>query len=214
MKFRFYRRKVKDGHFRVAIFGSARIKRNDKNYKMIQKLAEMIGERNMDVVTGGGPGIMEAANKGHKKGGKHNVHSFGLLIRLPREQMTNKGLDVKRDFNRFSKRLDEFMRLSNAVVVAPGGIGTLLELVYAWQLLQVKHIQQIPIIVIGEEWKKLIEWIERYPLKRKYIDKRDLELVFPVNTIDEAMRIINLTYEFYLRDHKQIVKKMQREKRK
>ncbi len=214
MKFKPYRKKIKDGHFRVAIFGSARIKRNDKNYKMILKLAEMIGERNMDIVTGGGPGIMEAANRGHKKGGRHNVNSFGLLIRLPREQMTNNCLDVKRDFHRFSKRLDEFMRLSNAVVVAPGGIGTLLELIYAWQLLQVKHIQQIPIIVIGEEWKKLIEWMEKYPLKHKYIDKRDLELVFPVNSVEEAMRIINLTYEFYLRNHKQIVKKIQGAKRR
>lgn len=214
MKFKFYRRKVKDGHFRVAIFGSARIKRNDKNYKLIQELAEMIGERNMDIVTGGGPGIMEAANRGHKKGGKENVNSFGLLIRLPREQRSNNSLDVKKDFNRFSKRLDEFMRLSNAVVVAPGGIGTLLELIYAWQLLQVKHIQQIPIIVLGEEWKKLIEWMEKYPLKNNYIDKKDLELVFPANKPEEAMRIINLTYEFYLRDHKQIIKKMQKAKGK
>lgn len=204
--------KFKSGkHFRVAIFGSARIKRNDRNYKMIHSLAEMIGERNMDIVTGGGQGIMEAANKGHKKGGKTNVHSYGLLIRLPREQYPNKFLDIKKDFSKFSKRLDNFMELSNAVVVAPGGIGTLLELIYAWQLLQVKKVSNIPIILLGEQWVKLIEWMRKNPLKHRYIKAKDLDLVFPVKNVDEAMTIINRTYQLYLKDHKKIVQKIQEE---
>jgi len=185
-------------HFRVAIFGSARIKRNDKNYKLISELAELIGERNMDIVTGGGPGIMEAANKGHKKGTK-TAHSFGLLIKLPRKQKTNKFLDIKKDFHRFSKRLDEFMRLSNAVVVAPGGIGTLLELVYAWQLLQVKKISDVPIILLGEQWKGLLKWMEKYQLKHKYIKKKDLQLVSVAKNVQEAMMIIDNTHELYLK---------------
>ena len=118
--------------FRVAIFGSARIKENDSRYKQIYTLAKMIAAEGFDVVTGGGPGIMEAANKGHKDGRKKGkiVHSFGLNIVLPKEQTANKHLDIKKDFERFSERLDYFMYLSNVVVVAPGGVGTLLEFFY------------------------------------------------------------------------------------
>ncbi|MAF50664.1 MAG: hypothetical protein CMH64_01100 [Nanoarchaeota archaeon] len=189
--------KLKD-HFRVAIFGSARIKKDDKNYKMIHNLAEKIGEQNMDVVTGGGPGIMEAASSGHKKGNvDHKSHSFGLLIKLPREQRSNHSLDIKKEFKYFSKRLDRFMELSNVVVVAPGGIGTLLELVYAWQLLQVKKKKGIPIILIGNQWKLLIQWMKQTQLKAKYIKKEDFDLVFPVKNIHEAMVIINDKYESY-----------------
>tara|TARA_Y100000034_G_C6877199_1_gene401356 strand:+ start:315 stop:896 length:582 start_codon:yes stop_codon:yes gene_type:complete len=190
---------MKKEHFRVAIFGSARIKRNDKNYKMISQLAELIGEKNIDMVTGGGPGIMEAANKGHKKGTK-TAHSIGLLIKLPRGQKTNKFLNIKKDFHRFSRRLDEFMRLSNVVIVAPGGIGTLLELIYAWQLLQVKKVSNIPIILLGKQWKSLIKWMKKNQLKNDYIKKEDLDFVFPVNNIKEAMKIIDNTHELYLKD--------------
>ena len=123
-------------HFRVTIFGSARLKSDDPRYKQIQSLAKMVAKEGFDVVTGGGAGIMEAANKGHKEGRKGNkdIHSFGLNIKLPMEQVANKHLDIKKDFERFSNRLDYFMYLSNIVVVAPGGIGTLLELYYTWQL--------------------------------------------------------------------------------
>jgi uncharacterized protein (TIGR00730 family) len=191
--------KLKD-HFRVAIFGSARIKKNDRNYKLIHKLAEKIGERNMDVVTGGGPGIMEAASSGHKKGNKaHKSHSFGLLIKLPREQKSNHSLDIKKEFKYFSKRLDKFMELSKVIIVAPGGIGTLLELMYAWQLLQVKKKKDIPIVLLGSQWKGLIEWMKKTQLKTKYIEKEDFNLVFPVKNIGEAMVIINNKYDSYLK---------------
>ncbi|GAG52460.1 unnamed protein product, partial [marine sediment metagenome] len=167
------------GHFRVAIFGSARIKPNDPRYKQIESLAMMIAKEGIDVVTGGGPGIMEAANKGHQEGGKgKKVHSFGLNIKISKEQMANKHLDIKKDFKRFSGRLDHFMYLSNAVVVAPGGIGTMLELLYTWQLVQVKHICSIPIILLGPLWPDFIKWVEKWPLKKGLISPEDMHTIF------------------------------------
>ena len=118
-------------HFRVAIFGSARIQNGDINYKLIYNLAKMISEAGMDIVTGGGPGLMNAASEGHHVGRKdEEIHSVGLKINLPFEKKEATHLDVKKQFSRFSSRLDNFMQLSNVVVVASGGVGTLLELFY------------------------------------------------------------------------------------
>ncbi len=192
-------------HFRVAIFGSARLKPNDPRYKQIHTLAKMIARQSLDVVTGGGPGIMEAANKGHKEGrkGKRNgAHSFGLNIKLPMEQAENKHLDIKKDFEKFSARLDYFMYLSNVVVVAPGGVGTLLELFYTWQLIQVKHICSIPIIFMGEMWPPLVKWIEKWPLKKKFLDKEDMHPFFLAKNCSEAMTIIKKANKEYLKGNK------------
>jgi len=178
-------------HFRVAIFGSARIKPNDPKYNQIYSLARMIAGEGMDIVTGGGPGLMEAANKGHKEGRKNKkVHSFGLNIMLPQEQEANKHLDVEKDFKRFSPRLDYFMKLSNVVVVAPGGIGTVLELMYTWQLIQVEQACNIPIILLGEMWTPLIQWFEDYPLKRRLMSQKDMIPIFLASHCREAMKII------------------------
>jgi len=193
-------KKIDENHFRVAIFGSARVHKNDKNYKLIYHLAKMISEENLDIVTGGGPGTMEAANSGHKAGNKENKsHSFGLLIDLPKEQKANKHLDVKKEFSIFSDRLNQFMYLSNAIVVAPGGIGTLLELFYSWQLIQVEHVCNMPIILLGDGYDELIKWIKNHLLKNKYIEKKDLDFIFVVNNKKEAMDIIKLTYHEYLK---------------
>ncbi len=186
-------------HFRVAIFGSARIKPNDPRYNQIYSLARMIAAHGMDVVTGGGPGIMEAANKGHREGRKGlDVHSYGLNIALPKEQMSNKHLDVKEEFRRFSSRLDYFMKLSNVVVVAPGGIGTILELMYAWQLVQVKHICNTPIILMGKMWEPFIRWIEKWPLKSRFLDESDLMPIFLADHCREAMRIIKRAHHDFV----------------
>ena len=182
---------INPDHFRVAIFGSARIKPNDPKYNQIYSLARMIAADGMDVVTGGGPGLMEAANKGHKEGRKSkNVHSLGLNIMLPMEQDANKHLDVQKDFNRFSNRLDYFMKLSNVVVVAPGGIGTILELLYTWQLMQVEHTCDQPIILLGDMWKPFIEWIETWPLKKKLMSESDMMPIFLAKHCREAIKII------------------------
>jgi len=194
---------INNNHFRVAIFGSARIKKGHLVYNKIYSLAHMIAEQNIDVVTGGGPGLMEAASAGHKAGRKKaGVHSVGLNILLPKEQYANKHLDIKKDFHKFSERLDYFMVLSNCVVVAPGGIGTLLELFYTWQLIQVKHICNIPIILLGKEWPGLIKWIKSWALRNKLIDKEDLNSLFFADTSEEAMGIIKIAHDHFKKDGK------------
>jgi len=194
---------INEDHFRVTIFGSARIKKGDPTYNQVKRLAKMIAEENMDIVTGGGPGLMEAANSGHKDGSiKSKAHSLGLTIKLPKEQKTNIHLDVRKDFNKFSQRLDEFMILSNAVVVAPGGLGTTLEFFYALQLTQVKHICDIPIILMGKQWKQLIKWIENYPLKRGFLNKEDLHNIFIARDEKQAMKILKITHDQYLKGDK------------
>ncbi len=190
--------KLKKNVFRVTIFGSARIKRGTLIYNQLRKLARLLGERGIDVVTGGGPGLMEAANQGHKIGSKKTgARSIGIGIKLPSEQGFNKHLDIKKEFKKFSRRLDVFMALSNVVVVAPGGVGTLLELFYTWQLVQVKRIKNIPIIMLGKQWPALIKWFKKYPLKSKFFEKKDINLLFLAKDCDETIKIIDKAYKGY-----------------
>ncbi len=188
-------------HFRVAIFGSARIQKSNKYYKEVYVIAKELGKMGIDVVSGGGPGIMEAANKGHEEGKKtsHNgtTHSFGLTIKLPEEQRDNRHFDMKKDFQRFSSRLDYFIELSNAIVVAPGGVGTLLEFLYAWQLIQVEHIYDIPIIMLGEQWAHLIQWVKKGPLKHHLLKEEDLDNIYVVRNAKEAMKIIKVASQAF-----------------
>ncbi len=179
--------------FRVTIFGSARIQAKDPVYKDIYKLAKSIGKMGVDVISGGGPGIMSAASAGHRDGSDHakiKSHTIGLNIRLPFEQEPNKDLDLLENHDRFSTRLDEFMLLSSMIVVAPGGIGTCLELFYTWQLLQVKHLKRMPIVLVGEMWKDLIKWIKKWPLKNKLMSEEDMHFIFIVDTWEEALGLV------------------------
>lgn len=189
---------IYENHFRVAIFGSARIKVDAPAYEEVYKLAHMLGAENIDIVTGGGPGIMQAACKGHQEGRKtKDTHSIGLNIDIPQEQKPNRYLDIKKDFHRFSKRLDTFMVLSNAIIVAPGGVGTLLELAYTWQLVQVKHICNVPIIFLGKMWEDFLKWVEKHPLDKGFIAQRDINRIFLAKDSFEAFRIIMRFYEGY-----------------
>jgi len=183
-----------DAHYRVAIFGSARIKEGDQEYNDIFAIARGIAEAEMDVVTGGGLGIMQAANAGHKSASK-GTHSIGLNIKLPFEQESNKYLDIKKDFDRFSGRLDTFMALSDAVVVATGGIGTLLELFYTWQLVQVQHLCETPIILYGEMWGPLLEWLKNDVQTRGLFDSKDMHNVFHIKTTEKVVEFIRKVHE-------------------
>lgn len=190
--------KLKKDSFRVTIFGSARIKRGTLIYNQVKTLARLLGERGIDVVTGGGPGLMEAANLGHKRGsGKTGARSIGIGIKLPSEQTFNKHLDIKKEFKKFSRRLDVFMALSNVVVVAPGGVGTLLELFYTWQLVQVKRIHNIPIIMLGRQWPALMKWFKKYPLKSKFFEKKDVNLLFLAKDCNEVIKMIDKAHEVH-----------------
>jgi uncharacterized protein (TIGR00730 family) len=197
------KKEVPRKHFTVAIFGSARIKEKDPIYRQVYRLGKSIGSRGLDVVTGGGPGIMDAANRGHHDGRKdRHVLSLGLNIILPQEQVPNKHLDIKTEFHLFSARLDAFMLLANVVVVAPGGVGTLLELFYAWQLIQVREIGDLPVILMGDMWKELVAWVSRWPLRRKLLSSSDLDSLFLVRDNAEAMRVIGAAHQAYMKGEK------------
>lgn len=190
------KQELKKNDFRVTIFGSARIKQTDQQYKDVYQLAKMIADHDFDIVTGGGPGMMEAANAGHNSGdGDHDSDNIGLTIQLPWESEANSHLEIKKHFNKFSGRLDTFMALSSVVVVTPGGIGTCLELFYTWQLIQVKHIDPVPIILIGTMWKKLIDWVKKYPLAQGLISPQDMNCIHIVKNNKEAMKIILKTHQ-------------------
>ena len=178
--------------YRVCIFGSARIRENSPIYNQVELLAEALSKSGVDIVTGGGPGLMEAANRGAKSGNK-GAWSIGLPIQLPFESDANSHLDVKSHHKRFSSRLDEFMRISHAVIVVPGGIGTVLEMFYTWQLMQVAHIRPRPLILFSSDksWEALIKWTQDYPLKNNLISPKDMEMIKIVNSVDEIMEILD-----------------------
>ncbi len=193
--------KIEKNRFRIAIFGSARVGQDDKTYKNVFKLAEKIGEKGYDVITGGGPGLMQAANAGHQQGRKDDKsQSVGLTIKLPWESKANKYLDIKEHFDRFSERLDTFMVLSNVIVVTPGGIGTCLEFFYTWQLIQVKHVCSIPIVLVGDMWENLMKWIRKDLLKKGFISVGDLANIHSAKNHKTAMRIIEKAHEIYERE--------------
>ncbi len=155
-------------------------------------MAKKIGEQGYDVVTGGGPGMMEAANEGHMAGdSKGLADSIGLIIKLPWENSGNPFLEMFKTFDHFSNRLDTFLKLSNAMVITKGGIGTLLELYYMWQHLQVHHVSYRPIILIGEMWEQLIDWMKKYPLKDGMIGKEDFDYIYIVRDNEQAMELLN-----------------------
>ena len=176
--------------YRVSIFGSARIKPDTKEYKGVYTLAKELAENGADIVTGGGPGLMEAANAGAKEGSSSKSKSFGIRIDLPFEATPNEHLDIKFYHKRFSSRLDEFMRISHAVVVTPGGIGTLLELLYTWQLIQVNHISARPIILVGDMWNGFLDWIKSEPLKAQLLDKSDFDNIVIVKNVHEVTKLL------------------------
>tara|TARA_B100001559_G_scaffold40996_2_gene30403 strand:+ start:500 stop:1207 length:708 start_codon:yes stop_codon:yes gene_type:complete len=184
-------------YFRVSIFGSARIKPETHEYKQVYELAKKLVKNKVDIVTGGGPGLMEAANLGAKNV-KSKSKSFGLHIDLPFETSPNEHLDITYHHKRFSSRLDEFMRISHAVIVTPGGIGTVLELLYTWQLIQVNHISKRPVILLGDMWNGLIEWMKSEPLKKRLMDDSDFDHIKVVQNIDDVVILLKpLINDFY-----------------
>lgn len=189
-------RALENTNYRVCIFGSARIKPQDPIYHTVFCLAQNLSERGIDVVTGGGPGLMEAANRGVLASKRRRSQSIGLPLDLPSLiEPANKHLDIKSSHKRFSSRLDEFIRLSHAVVVAPGGIGTLLELMYVWQLLQLNTVEPRPVILLGREfWKGLLDWMQEMQAEQRLINPRDLESVVIVDRPEEALAILEKSH--------------------
>src|SRR5438105_3551518 len=143
--------------FRVTIFGSSRIARGDALYQSARDLAFQLVKLGCDIVTGGGPGLMEAANEGAKEGDTSGkTKSYGLHIELPFETKPNPYIDRLSNHRTFFSRLHHFVRLSHAYIVLPGGIGSTLEAFMIWQLLQVQYIKDRPLILLGEMWTDLL----------------------------------------------------------
>lgn len=191
-----------DRFYRVCIFGSARIVEENPEYKEVYELARMLAWEGIDVLTGGGPGLMEAANKGVQHGQeerKTKSLSIGLSIELPWEADANSHLDIKHHHMKFSSRLDQFMQMSHAVICTPGGIGTVLELYFTWQLIQVGHISPRPIVLMDKSyWDGVIEWMKEVPLARKLVSAKDFDCITVVDTPDEVFDIITEHHQEFL----------------
>lgn len=188
---------ISKADFRVSVFGSARIKEGEPDYNLIEELSFRLGMEDIALITGGGSGLMEAASKGHKQARSllgieaDPIVNIGLII-MPFEEYASLHLDIKKDFERFSERLEYFMQLSNAVIVSVGGIGTLLEFFYSWQLIQVNHINEFPIILFApdDRWDQLLNWINGWLLEHNLIDEKDLNCIFTVKSVDEAINLL------------------------
>jgi uncharacterized protein (TIGR00730 family) len=175
----------------VAIFGSARTKENHPFYQKAVELGERLAKVGYGVITGGGPGIMEAGNKGAKQGGGVSV---GLNIDLPFEQFHNQYIDRDHflEFDYFFVRKVIFVKYSQAFVIMPGGFGTLDEFFEAVTLIQTKKIARRPIVLFGVAyWKGLFDWIEQTMLAEHYISETDLSLFKITDDIDEAVQFID-----------------------
>ena len=183
----------------VSIFGSARTKSNNIYYKIAEDIAKKLTQKGYGVITGGGLGIMEAGNKGAKKG---NGKSVGLNIDLPFETTANKYIDNDKliNFDYFFVRKVMFVKYAQGFIVMPGGVGTLDELFEAITLIQTQKIAAFPIVLVGKSyWSGLIEWIKNTMLnKEQNISQKDLELFTLVETADEAVNHIDHFYSKYL----------------
>lgn len=181
----------------VSIFGSARLKPENEYYKMSVEIAEKITKLGFGVITGGGPGIMEAGNKGaHQGGGK----SIGLNIELPFEQHFNPYIDkaYSMNFDYFFVRKVVFVKYSQGFIVMPGGFGTLDELTEAITLIQTNKIGRFPIVLVGTKfWGGLLDWFKDTLLQNGMISEQDLNLYRVVDTADEAVAHIKAFYDKY-----------------
>ncbi|TVR70705.1 MAG: TIGR00730 family Rossman fold protein [Marinilabiliales bacterium] len=183
----------------VSIFGSARTSPENKYFKLAEEIAFKLTQSGYGVITGGGPGIMEAANMGARRGGGRSV---GLNIDLPHEQGANLFIDSDKliNFSHFFVRKVMFVKYAQGFIVLPGGFGTFDELFEAITLIQTEKIGRFPIILVGKNyWKGLIEWIKEVMLEEeKYISPGDMELFSVVDAADEAVEKINSFYSKYL----------------
>ena len=176
----------------VSIFGSARSKRNSENYKLAERIAFLLAKEGFSVITGGGPGVMEAANKGAKKAGGISV---GLNIRLPMEQKPNSFADVLIEFRYFFARKVMFVKYAKAFVVLPGGFGTLDEFIEAITLIQTNRIDDFPVILVNSKfWKPMIKWMQNTLLKEGMIDIDDLDIFTVVDSPEQVVEVIR---DFY-----------------
>jgi hypothetical protein len=184
--------------YRVTIFGSARAVPGSFGYEETKRAAAVLAEMGCDIITGGGPGLMQAANEG--AAGTDRAHSIGIRVDLPFEQEVNAFVTEAFEHRTFFSRLHQFVLTSDAFVVAPGGIGTVLETMMIWQLLQVKHLQDTPLILVGRMWPGLIEWARHSMLSVEppLASVEDFSIPRCVASADEAIALLRESHAAWL----------------
>jgi uncharacterized protein (TIGR00730 family) len=182
--------------YRVTIFGSARVARGTFAYEETKSTARKLAEMGCDIITGGGPGLMQAANEG-ASGAPARSRSYGIRVQLPFEQDVNAFVSQAFEHRTFFTRLHQFVIASDAFVVTPGGIGTVLETFMIWQLLQVQHLENTPLILVGKMWPALIEWAKTSMLSTDppLASPEDLTIPVCVADADEAIARIRVHYD-------------------
>jgi uncharacterized protein (TIGR00730 family) len=176
--------------YRVTIFGSARVRPGTFGYEETKRVAAALADMGCDIITGGGPGLMQAANEGAAAHG--GASSYGIRVDLPFEQNVNAFVTEAFEHRTFFTRLHQFVLASDAFVVAPGGIGTVLEMTLIWQLLQVNHLQRTPLVLVGTMWPGLVQWARESMLTTEppLANAADLDIPRCVATADEAIAIL------------------------
>lgn len=191
----------------VSVFGSARLKRGSKEYKLAEQVGYELARKGFAVLTGGGPGAMEAANKGAQRGG---CLSVGLGIKLPFEDKMNPYIDKGEVFNFFFVRKVMLVKYAHAFIITPGGLGTLDEMFEALTLKQTGKVDNFPVILVGKEyWSGLVGFMKETLLKRKMIKDSDLEDFYVTDDPKEAAEIVERYWKLYLINTKQEIKEIQ-----
>lgn len=191
-------RPSKHERYRVTIFGSARAKPGTFVYDEVKRVAAALAGMGCDIITGGGPGLMQAANEGATAANApERNRSVGIRVNLPFEQDVNPFVEQAFEHKTFFTRLHHFVLTSDAFVVSPGGIGTVLELMMIWQLLQVRHVQDTPLLLVGKMWRELVGWARTYLLGAQppLGSSEDMDVPQCVDTADEAIAVIRRHYE-------------------
>ncbi len=175
-------------HNAVTIFGSARLKPGDKYYQMAEKLGMLLAQSGFSVITGGGPGIMEAANKGAAEAGGQSV---GMNIKLPFEQKPNPYANLQLDYKYFFIRKVMFVKYAMAYVIMPGGYGTMDEFFEALTLIQTKRVKSFPVILMGRDyWQGLLDWLKDSMVQKNMILPFDLEMIQLIDEPEEVVKHI------------------------
>src|SRR5512139_1773025 len=179
--------------YRVTVFGSARTRPGHWVYEEVRRMAAALSAMGCDIVTGGGPGLMQAANEGAQEAGAgERAQSIGIRVDLPFEQEVNPFVEQAFQHQTFFTRLHQFVLMSDAYIVAPGGIGTVLEAMMIWQLLQVRHLHDTPLILVGAMWKGMVEWAAAQMLRPGFelASLEDMRIPTCVDSADQAIAVI------------------------
>jgi uncharacterized protein (TIGR00730 family) len=198
-------RPSKRERYRVTIFGSARAKPGTYVYDEVKRVAAALAEMGCDIITGGGPGLMQAANEGGASASAaERSQSVGIRVDLPFEQEVNPFVEQAFEHKTFFTRLHQFVLMSDAYIVTPGGIGTVLELMLIWQLLQVKHVHDTPLVLVGQMWAELVNWAKTNLLKPQLhlASPEDMTIPSCVNTAEEAIALIHEHHARWKRETK------------